>query len=1571
MNPTTRHEAEPQTSGQLSRYAWLPIPLLLAAIIAARMAGLTDTYQSHALLLVLSFTFYTLVSLGTLYLVGRSFLALGSPSLLLLECGVIFWSLAGTVGDLVYHGDMNINVTIFNTGILLAGLCHLSGAILGLRPQRALRPRPLWLGAGCAFVLGTLWLVAQAALSGWLPVFFIPGHGGTLVRYYVLISAIVMFVLSASVLHSNQRRARLPFTSWYTLALLLLAVGLFGVMIQLSMGSIVNWLSRTAQWLGGIYLLFASVASMRQSQLPLLPPGTESHPAFYRDAVAVAMVLAAAAIRLTFLSVLGMQTPFVTFYPAVMFAALYGGWRAGLLATVLSAILADYFWLAPASQGAAGQSAEWLALSIFLMSGTMIAGISDAMHRAHARATAAETQALLATEREAAAKALEENEARLRLAQETANVGIWDWQVETGLLDFTPELNKLYGLPPGTIRTYGDWRDRVHPDDIDRIEAGRKKAIAKHEPFDLEFRGLHTSGEYRWISTKGGAIYNEAGEAIRVFGVNIDITERKRAEEALRAREADLNEAQRLAHIGSWHWDAKTDVTTGSDELLRIFGFDPATQTMPDFREQRGRCYPAEEWERVNAAVQKTMETGIGYQLDVRAIKNGMTAWVTTRGEAVRDADGRIMALRGTVQDITERKQAEEALRQAAVEQEAIFESVPLLISLHGRDGAWLKVNPAVVKLFGLDPVSASREEIASRLRARFPDGTPLNEKNMPSSRALRGETVRNAEYVITDSEGKDHVLLINAVPLQKDGNMYGMVLSQMDITERKRAEEAVKQNQKTFAELIERAPFGIYVVDSRFRIAQMNTGSQNNAFRNVRPVIGRDFNDAMRVLWPEPVAVEIIGHFRHTLETGEPYYSRDFIQPRSDVEIEEAYEWELHRIMLPDGHYGVICYYFDSTGLRQAEKALRESEERKRMVLEASEIGTFEVDLQTGAGLWNNVEYELLGLKPGETPANPETFFQYVHPDDVGMVRMIWEKALQDGEFDAEFRIVRADNQERWLAGKGRFLYESGGDNRPLRFLGVNFDITARKQVEEALLLKNSQLETATNQAEDKRLRLAAMMEALPIGVAITDARGGSVQSNEAFERIWAGPRPETESIQDYVEYKAWWADTGKPVEPEEWASALAVRTGGAVTGQLMRIQRFDGSEAFVINSASPIRDAEGAIAGCAVAIQDITELKRAEEAVRESEERYRAVVENTTAIVLRIDPNGVINFANNRALEFFGYTADELIGRHAVGAIVPPQETTGRDLEALVRQIGAAPDSFHSNANENICKDGRRVWVEWTNSGVYGADGRMKEFLSVGIDATERKRAEEALQKAHMDLADQMEERVRELAEKEVLLKEIHHRVKNNLQVISSLVSMQADGIRNEAVREVLRDVIYRVRAMALVHEKLYQSDDLARINFAEYAKGLLNYLWRAHGAVAETIRLTLDLDSAPLPVDTAVPCGLILNELAGNALKHAFRGRSDGEVTVSLRASGSGRISFSVRDNGVGLPEGLDWRQANSLGLRLVQMLARQLQADVAVISGEGTKFEIIFQGRIPEYLQNNEISDKVTQGTTTHG
>ena len=214
------------------------------AIIAANAALLRQSYTSETLTLVFSVTFYTLVSLGTLFLIGRSFLALGTPGLLLLECGVVLCSLAGTLGDAVSHGD-SISTSPSSIPDLAGRILPSGGAIFSLRPQRVFPRHAPVAGSGCALVLGVLWLIVHGSLAHWLPVFFIPVQGGTPVRYFVLISAISMFALSASLLFARPAPAH-PVHFLVRPRLLLLAVGLFGVMIQLSLGSVVNWLAARA-----------------------------------------------------------------------------------------------------------------------------------------------------------------------------------------------------------------------------------------------------------------------------------------------------------------------------------------------------------------------------------------------------------------------------------------------------------------------------------------------------------------------------------------------------------------------------------------------------------------------------------------------------------------------------------------------------------------------------------------------------------------------------------------------------------------------------------------------------------------------------------------------------------------------------------------------------------------------------------------------------------------------------------------------------------------------------------------------------------------------------------------------------------------------------------------------------------------------------------------------------------------------------------------------------------------------------------------------------------------------------
>jgi len=943
-----------------------------------------------------------------------------------------------------------------------------------------------------------------------------------------------------------------------------------------------------------------------------------------------------------------------------------------------------------------------------------------------------------------------------------------------------------------------------------------------------------------------------------------DVTAPKVTEEVLRQKEADLAGLQRLAHIGSWYWDAKTDVTTGSDELLRIYGFDPATQTMLDFTEQKGRCYPPADWELINEATQETMRTGAGYELDVQAFRNGAPIWVTTRSEIVRDADGRVLGLRGTVQDITERKLAEKE-RETSIEfLRMVHESLTMQDLI---DGAVAFFQQQI----GCEAVGIrlqKGEDFPYFTSNGFPEGFLLTENTL---------CARDHDGVIIRDGAGDPVLECMC------GNV---ICGRFDPAK----------------------PFftanGSFWTNSTTKLLA-STSEADRQSRTRNRCHGEGY---------ESVALIPLRAGQKRLGLIQLNDSRPEMFAAKNIEL-----WE--RLF---GYLALAVARF------KADEETRESESRFHDIARASADWIWEVDLAgnytfASKGVAQTLGYtvaEVLRLSP----------FDLMPPGEAERVRQEFNVIVDRRVAfrDLENVNVHKNGDLRHILTNGVPFFDDQGEL--LGYRGVDKDITARKQAEVLLLQKNCELETARIKSENDRRLLWDMMAALPIGVAITNAWGGLMRTNTAFERIWSGPRPETSSVEDYTRYKAWRLDTGNPVAPNEWASALALLTGETVDGQLFKIQRFDGSEAYVLNSAAPIRDIEGRIVGSAVAIQDITELKRTEAALRESEALFRSVFQSAAIGIVMATAGGRIQLANDAFCRMLGRTREALIGLNAL------EITHADDLPAnaeLIRRAVAGEIQGYTLEKRYLRPDGTPLWVNLTVTEVTDESGHPLHNIAVVEDITLRKATEKVL--------------LDSLREKEVLLKEVHHRVKNNLQVISSLVDLQADSLDNPALAGLFQDVRDRVRSMALVHEKLYRSDNLASVEFAEYASGLLNYLWRAHNESGSKVSLYLDLQPVLLAVESAVPCGLILNELAVNTLKHAFTGRDSGNVAVMLHNEPEGHVSLCVRDNGTGLRPNLNWRQSSTLGLNLVQMLAKQLKAKVEVKSDGGTEFRIVFRPR----------------------
>jgi two-component sensor histidine kinase len=232
---------------------------------------------------------------------------------------------------------------------------------------------------------------------------------------------------------------------------------------------------------------------------------------------------------------------------------------------------------------------------------------------------------------------------------------------------------------------------------------------------------------------------------------------------------------------------------------------------------------------------------------------------------------------------------------------------------------------------------------------------------------------------------------------------------------------------------------------------------------------------------------------------------------------------------------------------------------------------------------------------------------------------------------------------------------------------------------------------------------------------------------------------------------------------------------------------------------------------------------------------------------------------------------------------------------------------------------------------------------FVKVTRDFSERQKTRAALEAREASLAASLKER-------EVMLQEIHHRVKNNLQVIASLITMQMRQLHDVASKSALEECKMRVQAIALIHEKLYQSRDFASIPFSSYARGLASNIFQATGMSSAVVTLELDISPVMLTVDKAIPCGLILNELITNALKHAFPNERQGKLRVALQRITGGEISLSVADDGIGIDADFDVETCNSLGLQLVSTLVAQLDGALTITRHAGTVFEVRFPAEL---------------------
>ncbi|HUH65365.1 MAG TPA: PAS domain-containing protein [Syntrophales bacterium] len=744
-----------------------------------------------------------------------------------------------------------------------------------------------------------------------------------------------------------------------------------------------------------------------------------------------------------------------------------------------------------------------------------------------------------------------------------------------------------------------------------------------HEPVLSVFKKAVTEGHEVENEAKiGGRFYSVTvipapGESYaNIYGR--DITERKQAEAALQARERLLQDVidGSTSPIFLKDNDGKfITINATLEKMLRISREEIKGKTDYDIA-------PKEVADYWRAHDKEVIATGKAIQIEeVADLLDGHHIFLANKFPLV-DADGQMYGVGSISHDITERKQAERELQTTMQRLNTLVASIHNSIVLVDNKGRIAFTNQALCDYFGLqdtpaDLVGITASEMIDKIKNAYFNPDEQVERIWKIARA--GQPVTGEEIAMRDGR----TALRDFVPIHVDERSYGLLWYHVDITERKRAEERVSQSQKTFSELVERAPFGIYIVDSKFRIAQMNIGSQNGAFRNVQPVIGRDFSEAMHILWPEHVAAEIIGHFRHTLETGEPYYSPPFINPRADAAIVESYEWELHRMMLPDGQYGIICYYFDSTKLRQAEEAVRESEERYRSLFEnLNEAALLIEPIFDDPGQLVDFKYlavnaavnRHLGKRVDEMVG--KRYSEVFPRAGRNPVFDIYEKVLATGEpFHGEIL----------LPATGRYFDAAAYRPAPGRLALILTDVTERRAAEAALRRLNQELEQRVSE-RTAELRAASLysrslIEASLDPLVTISPEGKITDVNESTEQVtgWSRQKLIGTDFSDYF------------TDPDAAQAGYRKILGdGQIRDYPLTIRHASGSTTDVLYNATVYRDAQGQVQGVFAAARDVTERKRIDAELVKYRDHLEDLVKERTAEME----------AANKELESFSYS-------------------------------------------------------------------------------------------------------------------------------------------------------------------------------------------------------------------------------------------------------------------------------------------------------------------------------------------
>jgi PAS domain S-box-containing protein len=1153
------------------------------------------------------------------------------------------------------------------------------------------------------------------------------------------------------------------------------------------------------------------------------------------------------------------------------------------------------------------------------------------------------------TERRQAEEALRESEQLLGEVFDNANDAIF-------LLERTPDGPGKYLLVNDkAFRMLGYAKEELmalSPRDIVPVDIAKKimpdviKKLLKDE--HATFESAHRK--------KDGSIYpvEVSTHTFRYQGKDVDlsivrdITERKLAEGKLRESEERYRSVIENAAEG---------ITVAQDGMLqyanaRLLGM---TQVCPeeivnrpftDFIHPDDRAFVFERYQR------RVAGENVPQHYDFRVVgTSGKLTWVQL--SAVRiEWNGRPATL-NFLMDITDRKEAEERLRESRQILEGILNTIPVRVFWKDKELTYLGCNTPFAQdagfkkpdeVIGKDDYAMVWREQAGLYQA---DDRAVIES---------GNAKLMIEEPQTTPAGDTKYLLTSKMPLRDTrGDVIGVLGTYLDITDRKKAEEMIRESEERLLMAQEIGHIGGWEYNLR-----TNTiwGSAEGARIYGLPPVSGDFPlDQIEACIPERERVHQA--LADLIQCGKEYNLEFSINPADGSRQKEILSIARLEKDAQGNPIRVVGVIQDITSRKQAEEIRKAYELRLDSAMEIGRLAWWEMDLPGGEVRFDDRKATMLGYSPAQF-AHYTDFTALLHPKDREPAMQAMKDHLEDRQsrYHIDYRLRTATGEYKWFRDVGG-ITRHHPDGSPATVTGIAIDITANKQAEETL------------HATETRYR--ALIQNSSDIIRILDRDGLIVYESESSERILGYPK-------DYL--------TGKnPLEyihpddlervKKDFRDVIDRENSGTPTE--FRIRKADGEYIWVDSIGTNLLDVTG-VNGIVITTRPIQQRKMAEQALRESEARLATAMDIAGLVNWEFDTaSGMFTF-DDRFYSLYETTA-EREGGYLMSSDTYLQEFVyPADRPAVLAAIGKIlattdPEYFGQVEHRITPRDGSIRTIIARFAPVMGPGGTVIRTFGANQDITDFKLMESEIRSLNTVLEQRVRDRTDALAktnealeeeivqrqetekklqgsydEKVLLLKEIHHRVKNNLQIIASLLNLQSRYIKDQSTLATLRESQNRVKAMALVHEKLYRSEDISHISLNDYIRFLGTGLFQSYDAKLRGIEFTLDIHDVNVDIDAAIPLGLVINELISNSLKYAFPDGRKGEISISVKKEAH-ILTVLYRDTGIGIPADLDWRDTESLGLRLVNTLVDQMNGTVELDRTAGTQFTMVLHEKEP--------------------